>query len=82
MAFVVNRLESLKYDGTNGSFIVGDWLADCELESDDGSLLKFRHNTTDLYEVPLNEWVLRGGAQNFVGTCADDAYQIRYIELP
>jgi hypothetical protein len=55
---VTRRLESIQYDGTNGSFICGTWL-DVTLDSDDGEVLVFLDGDQNLTNVPQNYYLIR-----------------------
>ncbi|MGW0943651.1 hypothetical protein ACWD4O_14045 [Streptomyces sp. NPDC002623] len=85
MPFVVERLEAVQYDGTNGTFIANEFLSNTTIESDDGQLLSLVDGTNDP-QIRLNHWVIRqalgGGQFQYRGTYNTADYQAKYAPLP
>lgn len=85
MPFVVAKLESIQYDGTNGQYIADTFLSGTTLGSDDGQLLQLLDGMNDP-QVHLGDWVIRravdAGRFQYAGACSDADYHTVYAELP
>ncbi|HEY6114783.1 MAG TPA: hypothetical protein VI172_02390 [Candidatus Dormibacteraeota bacterium] len=85
MPFVIERLESVQYDGTNGPYIATQFLSRTTLGSDDGQLLQLVDGMQDP-QVHRGYWVVRRtigvGRFEFVGAFSDADYQAMYTVLP
>lgn len=82
MPIVTPKTESIQYDGTNGSFITGEWLSVITLVSDDGQRLVFTNLEGSEYTLQVGDWVLRTpGNRMFpqVVTAAD--YEALWVEI-
>ncbi|NUK07456.1 hypothetical protein HRW18_05390 [Streptomyces lunaelactis] len=91
MAFIVPRIESVQYDGTNGQFIANTFLADTVVVSDDGTTLvldlqAYPYESVDRYTVRQGEWVIghawNGERYRFYSRTPDADYRSQYAELP
>lgn len=82
MPRIVQPLNSIQYDGTNGSYIVGTWCTGIQLVSDTGIELSFTGDGTN-YTVQVGEWLVVWGTQAFDPMIFTQAqYESRYYELP
>ncbi|MFJ4785517.1 hypothetical protein [Streptomyces sp. NPDC088794] len=81
MARLIQNLESVQYDGTNGAFICGTWLA-VTLISDDGETLVW---ATPEYDgvAHVGDYVIRNGDKDVWGrTVTAEQYAQEFFELP
>jgi hypothetical protein len=82
---VIQRLEAVQYDGTNGTHIATEFLSATTVGSDDGQLLQLVDETQDPL-VPLGHWVVRrttaAGQHRYVGAYSDADFQAIYTALP
>jgi hypothetical protein len=82
---VIERLEAVQYDGTNGDYIASTWLSNTTLDSDDGQLLQLVDGMQDP-RIPLGSWVLRRTASVglflFAGAYSEADYRAKYSVLP
>lgn len=83
MARVIYNLESVQYDGTNGDYICGTWLANCTKVSDNGSVLVYEDGADHSnHTVNLNDYVVRQGTQDIEGRVQTPSqYANNYYEL-
>lgn len=85
MQSVIERLDAVQYDGTNGEFIASEFLSNTTLGSDDGQLLQMVDGMQDP-QIPVGHWVIRRtvsvGLFLFAGAFSDADYQARYTVLP
>ncbi|MFD5425203.1 hypothetical protein [Streptomyces sp. NPDC127084] len=85
MPAVIERLESVQYDGTNGEHIATEFLDGMSVGSDDGHLLQLVDGMNDPL-VRLGDWVIRravpGGRHQYAAACSDADYAAMYTELP
>lgn len=58
MAHVVERRESIQYDGTNGQHVAEEFLT-CTVVSDDGEQLVFLSGDGEEIRVPVGHFVIR-----------------------
>lgn len=82
MPYVFQYKESIQYDGTNGSYIIHDWLHDSvTLVSDTGTELAWLGDNPR--SVPLNGWVLKDvGSNTDPQNFTDVDYQAYWTEAP
>lgn len=89
--FVVERLEAIQYDGSNGSFIVDTWLEwpayaggpawpnGTGVVSDDGETLEIYVEEYATQEVHKSDWVLRSpDAHSGWSTVTDAVFALKY----
>lgn len=85
MQSVVERLEAVQYDGTNGQYLATEFLSATTLGSDDGQLLQLVDGMQDPL-IPLGSWVLRRtvavGLYLYAGAYSEADYQAKYTVLP
>ncbi|NUL03607.1 hypothetical protein HRW07_10235 [Streptomyces lunaelactis] len=86
MPSVIEKLESVQYDGTNGSYIAETFLGGgTTVGSDDGRVLQLVDGMNDP-TVPLGHWLIRraagAGRWQYVGVRSDADYQAMYTVLP
>ena len=86
MPSVIENLESVQYDGTNGQFIAEVFLGGgTTVDSDDGETLQLVDGSSDP-AVHLGSWVIRRtvgvGRYQLVRVCTDAAYEAIYTVLP
>jgi len=85
LSFVVDRLEAVQYDGTNGQFIASEFLSNTTLDSDDGQLLRLLDGANDP-QAHLGWWVIRQAISvsqfQYRGTYSDADFQARYAVIP
>ncbi|WP_425244859.1 hypothetical protein [Streptomyces sp. NEAU-NA10] len=85
MQSVIERLEAVQYDGTNGDYIASTFLSNTTLDSDDGQLLQLVDGMQDP-RIPLGSWVIRRtagvGLFLFAGAFTDADYRAKYTVLP
>jgi len=82
MARVVPRVESKRYDGSNGGEICAFLTPPAELVSEEGGVLVY---SVQGWEQPVKqgEYVLREGTESPWGTVLSaEEYAQRYVELP
>lgn len=82
MALVVDRRESIQYDGTNGQHVAETFLS-CVLTSDDGTEMVFLSGDGEQVRVPLHHFVIRSrpGARS-ASVYDPDNYAQTFHELP
>lgn len=85
MPAVIERLESVQYDGSNGEAIATEFLDGVAVGSDDGEVLQLVDGMNDPM-VRLGDWVIRrtvqGGRHLYAALCSADDYPLMYAELP
>ncbi|MDG9705537.1 hypothetical protein [Streptomyces sp. DH37] len=82
MAVVVHRVESIQYDGTNGTFIATEWLTGVTLGSDDGQTLALRDADDNPISVEAGGWVIRAGTNHgMLSVHTDEQYQRQWVEV-
>lgn len=82
MALVIDKRESIQYDGSNGSHVAETFL-NCTLLADDGNELTFLSGDGDTIRVPLNHYVIRNRPGARSGAVYDpDNYQQTFHEIP
>lgn len=84
MALVVPYLESIQYDGTNGTYIIDTWLDGAvTLVSDTGTVLTWENFEESETHVNLDGWVLRTSSADQSPSARTNAqYLAMYVELP
>ncbi|MEV8623417.1 hypothetical protein [Streptomyces sp. NPDC051079] len=84
MPIVVQRYESIRYDGTNGADIV-EWLnGSVDFVSDDGSHLVLNYVGSQR-TLAVGDWIIAGGTGAFRGFSTEmtpDVYAGCWRELP
>ena len=85
MPFIVNRHESIQYDGTNGTAVAA-WIHDSTLVSDNGTTLVVNvYDQGNMYYTANDTWAVRGftgaGVTVWAGQFTDAEYQNIYVEL-
>lgn len=84
MAAIRPALESVQYDGTNGTYIGETFLSNTTVGSDDGQTLQLVDNANDPI-VTLNDWVVRSAQSatlfRFEGVFSPADYEARYVEI-
>lgn len=82
MARVVPRLESARYDGTNGAQICASLTPPATLISEEGGVLVYEVQGFE-QSVSEGDYVLREGSESPWGTVVSaKEYAQRYVELP
>lgn len=84
MALVVERFESIQYDGTNGAHIADEWLVSARVvsETDAGMVLEIDGWPSVQYEVANNAYVIRYWDRNFREVVPPEQYARRWVETP
>lgn len=82
MPYVVSKRESIRYDGTNASYIADTWLTGSTIESTapDGTI-KLWYNSTDFEYIAVGSYILRQAGAYYAGTCDAASYAAAYIEV-
>ncbi len=84
MALVVPYMESIQYDGTNGSYIVNTWLNGAvTLVSDNGATLVWENVEEYTRSVSVNGWLVKQtGNEGDPSPYTNAQYTAQYVELP
>lgn len=82
---VIQRLDAVQYDGTNGTYIATEFLTNTRVGSDDGQTLQLFDDANDP-QIPLGGWVVRStvgvGRYQYIGAYPNEAFQAIYTVLP
>lgn len=82
MPIVTPKLESLQYDGTNGTFITETWLVSVTSVSDDGQTLVFRNMEGSEYTLQAGDWVVcAAGNRLFPQIVTEVDYATYWVEI-
>ncbi|WP_340382341.1 hypothetical protein U5640_36430 [Streptomyces sp. SS7] len=84
MPYVVERRQSIQYDGTNGAHICGPWSdSGLTLISDDGETLVVAATEQLEYQatVHVGGWII-ASPPGWVTSTAAERYAERWLELP
>lgn len=84
MAIVVPYKESIQYDGTNGSYIIGTWVTGAtDFVSDNGTTLTWENEENAIRTVNVSGWVVkRSNTDGDPEQLTNAEYLERYVELP
>lgn len=79
---ITQRLEAMRYDGTNGAEVVA-WLnGSADLLTDDGETLTLAYCGSE-YPVPAGGYAIAGGTNhNFHAGIGPDDFAAAWVELP
>lgn len=81
MPFVVEYLESIQYDGTNGTFICGEWCV-LPLVSDDGTVLVAGGVDGDFHTAHVGDWFVKASsAGSNAWVIPKTQYETRFREI-
>jgi len=85
MPTLVQKLDSLQYDGTNGTYIADTYLDGnvFSVYSDTGTVLTLIEGGENYTVIPLNGWVIRTLWSNLpYWTGTNTAYLAQWAEIP
>lgn len=83
MAIVVPYKESIQYDGTNGSFIIGTWVTGAtDFVSDNGTTLTWENEEDAIRTVNSGGWLIKVSDTDGDPTTLTNAeYLTQYVEI-
>lgn len=84
MALVMERNESIFYDGTNAEHIANEWLVGATIVSEDAEtlVLEIFGWPPMTFQIARNSYIVRYWDQNFRESLTPEMYAQRWVEVP